>query len=173
LIYATVTDTLGVTSLPSNTVSVTVNQLAISVAPPTGGVVNGNATSINYGDSVSFSVTPNAGYRIASITIDGSPITVTDPQGQQVNFVNIQTNHVLIVTFTENTYTLTVIQSPNGQITPGTTVVNNGSSQSFIITANSGYYIVDVKINGSSVGALNPYTFSNVQAAYTITATLH
>ena len=46
-----------------------------------------------------------------------------------------------------------------------------GSSQSFSITASPGYTVDDVKVDGSSVGAVNSYTFSNVQANHSISAT--
>ena len=171
-IHATLTDTLGSTSSPSNTVTVSVNQLAITVTPPTyGSIVSGNGTSVKYNDNVIFSVTPNIGYHIASIIIDGNSVTVTNPAAQQVNFINVQTNHTIAATFAVNTYTVTVTQSSNGQITPATTIINYGRSQTFSITANPGYYTADVRINGSSIGPISSYTFTNVQAAYTITAT--
>ncbi len=49
--------------------------------------------------------------------------------------------------------------------------VNSGGSQTFTITADSGYAISDVSVDGSSVGAVSTYTFNNVTAAHTITAT--
>ena len=59
-----------------------------------------------------------------------------------------------------------------GSISPtGNVGVKYGDSQTFIITANSGYYVVDVTVNGSSVGAVSSYTFNNVQTANTISAT--
>jgi hypothetical protein len=79
-------------------------------------------------------------------------------------------------TGTSNTFTVNPIISAsagaNGAITPsGSVSVNYGGSQSFTITANAGYYIVDVAVNGSSVGAVSSYTFNSVQTAYTISAT--
>ena len=171
-IYATVTDSSGETSFESNTVTVSVNQLAIVVSPPIdGSIISSNGTSVNYGDSLSFSVIPNIGYHITSITVDGNLVTVSSPTGQMVNFANVQTNHTITATFTINTYTLTVSQCFNGQITPGTTNVNYGGTQTFSITADTGYYIVDVTIDGNSVGTVTSFTFTNVQAAYTIAAT--
>jgi hypothetical protein len=67
---------------------------------------------------------------------------------------------------------ITASAGANGSINPsGSVSVNYGGSQTFTITANTGYYIVDVLVNGRSVGAVNSYTFTNVQAAYTISAT--
>jgi hypothetical protein len=170
-VYATVTDSFGVTSFASNTVSVSVNQLAITVTPPTdGSVVSGNGTSINYGDGVTFSVTPNTGYYIASITVDGGSVTIASPTGQMVNFINVQDNHTITASFAIGTFTLTVSQGVNGQIAPGTTVVNYGGSQIFSITPATGYHIVDVLVNGVSQGAVSSYTFGGVTADGSITA---
>jgi parallel beta-helix repeat protein len=59
-----------------------------------------------------------------------------------------------------------------GSISPsGTVSVNYGGSQSFTITPNTGYYIVDVTVNGTSVGAVSSYTVQNIQGATTISAT--
>jgi hypothetical protein len=40
----------------------------------------------------------------------------------------------------------------------------------FTITANTGYHILDVGVDGASVGAASGYTFTNVTANHTITA---
>jgi hypothetical protein len=49
-------------------------------------------------------------------------------------------------------------------------VVNYGSSQTFTITANTGYHVSRVLVDGVSVGAVSSYMFSNVQATHTIAA---
>ena len=56
--------------------------------------------------------------------------------------------------------------SPSGSVSVG-----QGSSQAFTITPNSGYAVSGVVVDGSSVGAISSYTFSNVQTAHTISAT--
>jgi hypothetical protein len=66
---------------------------------------------------------------------------------------------------------ITVTQGANGVIAPGTTYVNYGGSQSFTITANTGYHIADVFVNRTSVGAVSSYTFTDVHAAYVLSAT--
>jgi hypothetical protein len=74
-------------------------------------------------------------------------------------------------TFALKTYTITASAGTGGSISPsGSVLVNHGSSQSFIITANSGYNIASVLLNGTSVGAQDSYTFSNVTATQTISA---
>ena len=67
-------------------------------------------------------------------------------------------------------YTITATAGANGSISPsGETTVAQGANQTYTITANSGYHIKDVKVNGSSVGAVATYTFTNVTANATIT----
>ena len=67
-------------------------------------------------------------------------------------------------------YTITATAGANGSISPsGDTTVAQGANQTYTITANSGYHIKDVKVNGSSVGAVATYTFTNVTANATIT----
>ena len=66
------------------------------------------------------------------------------------------------------TYTITASAGEGGSIDPsGEVTVNAGETQTFTITADEGYVIADVKVNGESVGAVNSYT---MDAAGTIEA---
>lgn len=59
----------------------------------------------------------------------------------------------------------------SGTIAPvGAVPVAPGGSQTFVLTANPGYSILDVVVDGISRGASASYTFSNVQATHTIVA---
>ena len=70
------------------------------------------------------------------------------------------------------TYTITASSGANGSITPsGDVIVEEGEDQTFLIQAASGYEIEDVLVDGVSVGAVSSYTFQNVTAAHTISAT--
>jgi len=67
-------------------------------------------------------------------------------------------------------YTINATAGANGTISPsGEITVAEGEDKTFTITANSGYHIKDVKVNGSSVGAVSTYTFNDVAANATIT----
>jgi hypothetical protein len=60
----------------------------------------------------------------------------------------------------------------SGSIAPaGATTVAWDGSQSYTITANTGFYIADVKVDGTSVGKVASYAFTNVKADHTIAAT--
>jgi hypothetical protein len=69
------------------------------------------------------------------------------------------------------TYTITASAGSGGAISPsGAVAVRSGGSQTFRITASTGYSISGVTVDGSTVGAVATYTFSNVTASHTITA---
>ncbi|MGD0330923.1 MAG: ice-binding family protein [Nitrososphaeria archaeon] len=71
----------------------------ITVAQSSGGTISPGNTTVVLGGSQSFSVTPNVGYYIASITVNGSPVTVTSPAGQTVNITNVLANESITATF--------------------------------------------------------------------------
>jgi hypothetical protein len=90
-------------------------------------------------------------------------------------FTNVTTPHTIFATFTQNppeSVTITASAGAGGSITPsGSVSVVKGTNQSFTIAANSGYSIADVLVDGSSVGTPTTYTFTNVTAPHTISAT--
>ena len=68
-------------------------------------------------------------------------------------------------------YTITATAGEGGSITPnGDVSVKEGASQTFAVAADNGYEIADVLVDGSSVGAVESYTFSDVKANHTISA---
>jgi hypothetical protein len=73
---------------------------------------------------------------------------------------------------TVTSYTITASAGPNGSISPsGAVVVVAGADQSFTITPDSCHHVVDVLVDGVSIGAVTSHTFTNVQADHTISAT--
>ena len=73
---------------------------------------------------------------------------------------------------TPNTYIITSSAGSHGSISPsGTVTVNHGADKLFTITSDTGYSIDDVLVDGSSVGAVSSYIFTNVIEDHTISAT--
>jgi PKD repeat protein len=71
-----------------------------------------------------------------------------------------------------STNIITASAGPGGTISPsGTVSVPAGTNRTFIITSDTGYKILDVKVDGMSVGAVTNHTFTNVQSNHTIAAT--
>src|SRR5439155_6744261 len=91
--------------------------------------------------------------------------------------------HSIEASFVHTTHTITASALANGAIAPsGAVVVADGVNQSFTITADPHYQILDVKVDNVSVGAVASYPFTDVtsdhsieasfvQTTYTITAT--
>lgn len=130
-----------------------------------GGTISpSGATSVLSGQAITFDVTPDAGFRILSITVDGDDKGNTSPY----TITNVTGNHTVVASFLP-TYTITATAGPNGTISPiGDVVVDSGTSRNFSITANSGFRVSDVLIDGTSVGPMTNYTFVNVTANHTI-----
>jgi len=94
-------------------------------------------------------------------------ITVTAPDDAGNVSGNVTTTIVVV-----NTYTIKASAGDNGTISPsGTITVNYGGNQTFTITPNTGYRVSNVQVDGASVGAVTAYTFNNVTANHTISAT--
>jgi hypothetical protein len=86
-------------------------------------------------------------------------------------FINVTVNHNVSVSFEIDTYIITAIASSHGTINPiGTVVVDWNATQSFTVTPDTNYRIVEVVVDGVSLGAITSYTFTGVTANHNITA---
>lgn len=124
--------------------------------------------NVKKGESQSFTITPNTGYKIKSVTVDGSN------QGtiSTYTFSNVTAAHTITAEFEKLTYNISASCGTGGTISPsGTTSVAYGSSKTYTIQPMDGYEIADVIVDGKSVGAVTSYTFSNIAQAHTIKAT--
>ncbi len=73
---------------------------------------------------------------------------------------------------TATSYKITATAGIGGTISPcGTTTVSAAGQLTYTIKANEGYYIADVKVDGSEVTATTSYTFSDVNTDHTIEVT--
>ena len=75
-------------------------------------------------------------------------------------------------------WTITASATGGGTISPsGAVAVSEGTDRSFTITPDLHFHLVDVVVDGVSVGAVTTYTFNNVTTNHTIAAsfaaTLH
>ncbi|MBS4027615.1 MAG: hypothetical protein KGZ58_03165, partial [Ignavibacteriales bacterium] len=158
----------NITGTSSVAVKFRIKTYAVTVTTPTNGTISPSGTlSVTHGDSRVFTITPNTGYHIDSIFVDGVYVGNTSPY----TLSNITGNRTLFVKFKLNTYTITVLSTTNGGITPtGPITANYGSNQQFTISPNTGYHIDSVFVDGSYVGNTSPYTITNVISNRTISA---
>ena len=121
-------------------------------------------TAVAVGGTQTYTITPDEGYRIASVLVDGTE------QGNVVSytFSDVQENHTISATF-ERVFTLTASAGENGTISPdGETAVVVGGTETYTITPNAGYRIASVLVDGAEQGSVVSYTFTDVQADHTI-----
>jgi hypothetical protein len=144
-------------------------QFTITASAGSGGSISpSGAVKVNQAGNQTFSITANSGFSISSVTVDGAN------QGAITSFTfsNVQGNHTISAAFTQNNFTITASAGANGSISPtGNVVVSPGANQSFTITPNSGFKVSSVTVDGANQGAITSFTFSNVQANHTISAT--
>ena len=161
----TATHTLSATFAPAtSTYTITASPGANGTISPSG------AASAAGGTSPVYTVTPSANYYVASVTVDGT-VVATNVMTYSYTFSNLAANHTISATFAYSTKLITVSAGSNGAISPASSYVNVGSSQTFSITPSAGYQVASVSVDGTSVGAVTSYTFSNVTAPHTISAT--
>jgi hypothetical protein len=161
----------NITSNHSIFASFALNTYTINVTQAPNGIITPGTSIVNYGDTPAFTVTPNTGYYICNLTVNGSQVLLNSTQSQTYQFNPLTANASLTASFAINTYTIQVAVNPNGTITPTTTIVAYNGNQTFMITPKAGYHILDVQVNGSSIGAVNSYTAQNIQGPTTISAT--
>jgi len=145
-----------------------INSYTITASAGSNGAVSpSGSVSATNGSSRTFTVTPDAGYHIANVLVDGSSVGAVS----SYTFTNITANHTISASFAINSYTIAASAGSNGVISPsGSISVANGENRTFSVTPNAGYHIINVLVDGSSVGAVSAYTFTNITANHTISA---
>jgi len=122
--------------------------------------------SVNEGNKQNFSITPDAGYHIADVRVDGHSVGAVS----EYEFTNVTEEHTISASFAANMFTITATAGSNGSISPGTVSIPQGSGKTYEIAANNGYEIANVFVDNRSVGAVTYYTFNDVAANHTIAA---
>ena len=122
------------------------------------------------GTSQLFNIIPDSGYTVQDVTVDGeSKGSVTS-----YTFSNIQSNHWIQATFRSTsgtTFNITTSAGPNGVISPaGIVPAPVGTDRTFTITPDDGYFVSNVLVDSQSAGQVTNYTFSNITANHTISA---
>ena len=134
--------------------------------------------TVNEGTNATLTFTPDNGYRIKSVKVNSSTVTVPN---NQYTISNIKANTTVSVEFEAippTTYTLSITATGNGSASYNNTTirsktttftVNEGTNATLTFTPDNGYRIKSVKVNNSTVTASNnQYTISNIKANTTV-----
>ena len=108
------------------------------------------------GADQTFTITPESGYKVADVLVDGRSVGAV----ATYTFTKVTAKHTIAATFAQSAVVITASAGAHGSIAPsGQVQVALGASQTFTITADSGYHVDDVLVDGASVGAVTTYTF--------------
>jgi hypothetical protein len=141
--------------------------IIVASAGPNGDISPSGQVAVQEGDDLIITVTPHSGYRIEDVTVDGVSVGPV----AHYTFSQVAAGHTITAGFTQETYTITASSSAGGSISPpGIISTSAGSSHTFLITAEAGYEIDDVTVDGQSVGKVSSYTFFMVDGDHTIDA---
>jgi hypothetical protein len=124
-----------------------------------GGTISPGSASVVLDSTANFTVTPNAGYKISSVT--GCAGTLS---GNTYTTGSMAINCTVTATFapiTPTYYTLTVAGGTGGTVSPsGAVSVASGTSQSLMINANSGNKIAVVNNTCDQSGNILSYAYT-------------
>lgn len=141
----------------------------ITAAAGAGGSISlSGSVRIMEGEDTSFTFTPNTGYQIDSVVVNGA--SVGSPASY--TFSSVDSNGTITVYFRLIEYTITASAGDNGSISPsGQVSIAYGTDTTFTMNPAVGFEVEDVLVNGESVGAVSTYLFSGVKGDSTISVT--
>jgi RHS repeat-associated protein/uncharacterized repeat protein (TIGR01451 family) len=137
------------------------------IAGANGTIYPTNTTLRNAGERQFFSGSPSPGFWVDTWSVDG---VIAQAGGSGFVLNNIQSNHVVQVTFRTRQYIIESSAGTNGAVSPsGIRFKDPGDSQSYDATPNPGYAVDSWLLDGvvAQVGG-NGFVVSNVQTNHTV-----
>ena len=132
-----------------------------------GKVVPSGEVKVKPGSSLKVSILLNPGFEIEDFKVDGKSVgKVTE-----YTIENIQKSVDISISVIKNVegYTIKASAGNGGKISPsGDVKIEKGKDATFTFSANSGYVVSDVTVDGKKVVASGSYTFKAVSENHTI-----
>ena len=127
---------------------------------------------VNCGEDNTFTITPDSGFMIHAVLVDGDSVGTMS----SYTFQNITRNHTLGAIFDsipEGQVIVVVNANEGGNVSPlGTQAVDYGTDFSFTATPDDCYEVVSATVNGNEVELTNgSYTIENVTEEITVVVT--
>jgi len=134
-----VTDNTGA-SINSTSTAVTITALptfTITVVGSAHGIINPGTTSVIQGGSQSFTITPEAGYRVADVLVDSVSVGALT----SYTFNNVNVDHSLTASFNQIEYSLTVstVGSGSVDVSPSQSTYHYGDVAQLTATPAAGW----------------------------------
>ena len=146
---------------------------AVHINCGSNGTVTSDSETVVYGQSVSFTITPDEGYMIEEVLYNGNDVTNKVKEGKYT-VTDVKGEVYLSVTFKIAEFNISVVCGEGGNVTSSAQFVNYGESVTFTITPNYGRKIESVILNGVDVTndvVDGQYTVSNIKNHIVLTVT--
>ena len=139
----------------------------ITASAGLGGIISPSGSiSVTAGTSQTFAITPNPGFSVLDVVVDGESVGAETT----FTFTDVTSNHTIDASFVANPV-VTATAGPGGTILPtGSVSVSPGGNQTFNISPNSGFAVLSVIVDGDSIAPVTAFTFTNVTSDHTIEA---
>lgn len=161
------------------TINATFTQISYTITASAGNggtISNVGSTSVNCGDDITYTITPDEGYMISDIEVDGQSVGSEN----SYLFTNVTSDHTISATFEIIPAGEVVIvinaDTEGGSVSPtGTQTITEGEDFTFTVTPDACYEIGIVTVNGNEVSLdeNNSYTIANVTEPQSINATFN
>ena len=121
--------------------------------------------SVTVADQADLSLTflPAPGFQVAAVMVDG----VSGGGQNSYTLSNVRSAHTVQVVFEQASYLITATAGDHGAVTPsGAINIIHGSNATFSFTPQSNYRITGVTVDGTQMGPLASYTFTDISAGH-------
>ena len=152
----------------------------VSVTYEGNGDVDPDGGSIRFYETLEITMTPDDGWRIGSVTVDGDEVSVDgNVLGYSAGLLDFA-HHEVHVTFVEgqrptpepDTHTVTITHTSGGDADPsGTVTVTDGDSLTVTFDPDPGYRLSELLLDGVRVATgVSEYTISDITGDHTLRA---
>ncbi len=146
---------------------------AVQISCGSNGTVSVDSETVEYGQSVTFTITPNEGYMIEEVLYNGNDVTNKVKNGKYT-ITNVQGEVNLSVKFKIAEFNISVVCGAGGNVTASTQFVNYGESVTFTIIPDKERKIESVFLNGVDITndvVDGQYTVYNIKEHIVLTVT--
>ncbi len=160
-------DAAGNTGSDASNANFTVDRWSIVSSAGTNGSISPlGTTTVIEGSSQGYTITPNGGFAIANVLVDGASVGTPS----SYTFTNVTANHTIAASFTVVTMSVSTSVVGGGTITRDPDLASYPQGSSVQLTANPGPGWAFTGWSGSATGTDNPVTLT-VSQPLSVTAT--
>ena len=156
-----------------------INDYTITATAGMGGSISpSGAVGVEGMTNQSFVITPNVGYLIDTVYVDGVSVPGFTPSGWTYTFYNVTAPHTISAVFVRQQFDVVFTFSAGGTVSvSGGDSINDHTRRvyyddvlEFTFLPDEGYQLFDVQVNNVSVGSHPPYQLTHILQNSTVNA---